>query len=520
MPCYNNQACEAPPTFGDPKNEGPAHYRTKQKLMQLLSSANSLDVAVACASPWGSPAGPRAGSLTDEGGRGGGKFWRCRNERVVSGWARGWKEVESEFTIRGVGRLDLALLYKHSNYESYNQTKNLNDALTSEAAKKRAKEERKIKEILVHEQYRNWFTDLVKFRQAAVAHAVYTFPHSLTAFDRMIVHRFADFLQLGHNSEDLPEARANSRDPTRQLTVTKLPEPRLELQDQAMAVEGVVAVEVYDTSKIGPLKKARLGRANLPWIEVATLPYHTKPQMPLRVLRIAGHPHDGGREHDGRRGEYVNIAPALEEVSFDSTSSHARRHGDGGAHLHKEWRWVCSDCSTKLQHRLVFTRIGAVVDWYMSRGSRGGYGKLVRRVFSILEDRADPAANAAEYFLVEGGFNVLNRLHLHEHENHLLARSTSLDDLREAFEQRLVAISGREGGHTQAVVERVAWPGVAPADLFDARDREILGGVPSFPTPSLLFPSLERKLQPVMAWDVQERRWRDIDGRQRPSATV
>lgn len=61
----------------------------------------------------------------------------------------------------------------------------------------------------------------------------------------------------------------------------------------------------------------------------------------------------------------------------------------------------------------MFTRIGAVVDWYMSRGSRGGYGKLVRRVFSILEDRADPAANAAEYFLVEGGFNVLNRLHLH-----------------------------------------------------------------------------------------------------------
>jgi hypothetical protein len=58
--------------------------------------------------------------------------------------------------------------------------------IQSEAAKKRAKEERKIKEILVHEQYRNWFTDLVKFRQAAAAHAVYTFPHSLTAFDRLL----------------------------------------------------------------------------------------------------------------------------------------------------------------------------------------------------------------------------------------------------------------------------------------------------------------------------------------------
>ena len=31
---------------------------------------------------------------------------------------------------QGVGRLDLALVYKHSNHESYNQTKNLNDALT------------------------------------------------------------------------------------------------------------------------------------------------------------------------------------------------------------------------------------------------------------------------------------------------------------------------------------------------------------------------------------------------------
>jgi hypothetical protein len=44
--------------------------------------------------------------------------------------------------------------------------------------------------MLVHEQYRNWFTDLVKFRQAAAAHAVYTFPHSLTAFDRSVPSPF------------------------------------------------------------------------------------------------------------------------------------------------------------------------------------------------------------------------------------------------------------------------------------------------------------------------------------------
>jgi hypothetical protein len=180
------------------------------------------------------------------------------------------------------------------------------------------------------------------------------------------------------------------------------------------------------------------------------------------------------------------------------------------------------------QNRLVFTRVGAVVDWYMLRGSRGGYGKLVRRIFSILEDRGDSAATntnggTIEYFLVEGGFNLLNRLHLHgtaaspctnsfgfaradlvrvnqsawlplpaiaEHESHLLGRSTSLDQLRDILAKRVEAISEREGNHTQAVVERLAWPGVEPAELFDERDREILGGVPTFSTPTLMFPSL------------------------------
>jgi hypothetical protein len=177
------------------------------------------------------------------------------------------------------------------------------------------------------------------------------------------------------------------------------------------------------------------------------------------------------------------------------------------------------------QNRLVFTRVGAVVDWYMLRGSRGGYGKLVRRIFSILEDRGDSAATTnggtIEYFLVEGGFNLLNRLHLHgtalhrlplasraltrvrvnqsawlplpaiaEHESHLLGRSTSLDQLRDILAKRVEAISEREGSHTHAVVERLAWPGVEPAELFDERDREILGGVPTFSTPTLMFPSL------------------------------
>lgn len=47
----------------------------------------------------------------------------------------------------------------------------------------------------------------------------------------------------------------------------------------------------------------------------------------------------------------------------------------------------------------------------MTRSTRGGFGKLVRRTFSILEDQ-ESSASAREYFLVEGGFNVLDRMHL------------------------------------------------------------------------------------------------------------
>jgi hypothetical protein len=123
--------------------------------------------------------------------------------------------------------------------------------------------------------------------------------------------------------------------------------------------------------QIGPLKKSRLSRANLPWIELTTFPYHYKPHMPLRVLslslfalaltrlrelafspgvvfiqvlRVAGHPQ--GRKSGADRTEYVNIAPALEEVDLNPPSL---RHGTDHSCLHKEWRWICSDCSTKLQ---------------------------------------------------------------------------------------------------------------------------------------------------------------------------
>lgn len=115
-----------------------------------------------------------------------------------------------------------------------------------------------------------------------------------------------------------------------------------------------------------------------------------------------------------------------------------------------------------------------MVDWYAERATRGGHGKLVRRVFSILEERdssgADEQGVTKQYFLVEGGFNVLDRAHhfgttaaeergsspsdarqlmigcilllmCAEHENHLLGRGGSLEVLHAHFMDRLCQIN-------------------------------------------------------------------------------
>lgn len=93
----------------------------------IWHAVDQLDVAVPCSSPWGTPQPLvlRGGSITDEGGRaqppafiivglggisclemppagGGGRFWRCRNQHVVKGWAKGWNLVESEFNVKVV----------------------------------------------------------------------------------------------------------------------------------------------------------------------------------------------------------------------------------------------------------------------------------------------------------------------------------------------------------------------------------------------------------------------------------
>jgi len=107
----------------EPLNEGKDHFRTKQKLINLLRSVNTLDVVVPCSSSWSASSKPYpymiSGSLTSDRGRGGGMFWRCRNEHVVLGWAKGWERVESEVNIPGVGRLDIGLIFPNSNYEEY-----------------------------------------------------------------------------------------------------------------------------------------------------------------------------------------------------------------------------------------------------------------------------------------------------------------------------------------------------------------------------------------------------------------
>lgn len=110
---------------------------------------------------------------------------------------------------QGVGRLDIALVYGDSNYEEYNSRQATEDSivvaghssilsdpldlaltplhLQKEEEKRRAKEGRFLKQLLVHEKYRDWFTSLAKWRQTAPVNEVYTFPTTLTAFDRQVI---------------------------------------------------------------------------------------------------------------------------------------------------------------------------------------------------------------------------------------------------------------------------------------------------------------------------------------------
>jgi len=111
-----------------------------------------------------------------------------------------------------------------------------------------------------------------------------------------------------------------------------------------------------------------------------------------------------------------------------------QRNRDDAKKVPHEWRWVCPDCTEKIQvrsvlifsyssqiemkkdlakaseteqDRLVFSRVGAVVDWYMKPSTpRALRGKQTRRVFSILEDNS-----RSGFFLTEGGFDVLGGRH-------------------------------------------------------------------------------------------------------------
>lgn len=461
----------------EPLNEGKDHFRTKQKLINLLRSVNTLDVVVPCSSSWSASSKPYpymiSGSLTSDRGRGGGMFWRCRNEHVVLGWAKGWERVESEVNIPGVGRLDIGLIFPNSNYEEYEDQ----HALTAEAEKKRIRDERKLHHVfLANPYYREWYSSLCKWKETAVD-SVLTYPGSLSIEDRRVIHLMAEVLQLGHSSEDFPSQFSEKG--IQRITVFK--QPASEPRPHQNELKGLVAVEVFSTSEVTPLKKKRLSKANIPWIELSTLPHNLAPKIPIRVMSIAGHP-------TAKREENVP----------------GQRNRDDAKKVPHEWRWVCPDCTEKIQDRLVFSRVGAVVDWYMKPSTpRALRGKQTRRVFSILEDNS-----RSGFFLTEGGFDVLGGRHdMFEHENHLLARASSLEALHDAYTQRLQTINRQVGSSAQAMVERVEWPGVEPSGLFDQHDQKIMGVVPTFATPSLLLPSLDRKLRPVMQWDIQKRMW-------------
>lgn len=59
-----------------------------------------------------------------------------------------------------------------------------------------------------------------------------------------------------------------------------------------------------------------------------------------KVLRIAGHPH----QH--KRGSSIDISTVVDATDLSHEDDDLEDHC---TKQQKEWRWVCSDCSTKIQ---------------------------------------------------------------------------------------------------------------------------------------------------------------------------
>lgn len=89
-----------------PSNESKLHYKTKEHLANQLALTNSLSVRKTCSTV----SDPEAPSLLP--------YWTCTNSIVESNWLQGWTDAKMEYSKRGVGRFDLALLRNDASKES------------------------------------------------------------------------------------------------------------------------------------------------------------------------------------------------------------------------------------------------------------------------------------------------------------------------------------------------------------------------------------------------------------------
>ncbi|KAL6048861.1 hypothetical protein QOT17_020800 [Balamuthia mandrillaris] len=457
-----------------PGNETYPHWQTKQRLLQLLRPEEggkaSLDVVVPC----------KAGE--DHRGR----FWHCRNTRLVKGWASGWDKVATEFSLSQIGaRLDIALLYsshfkiidcKEESYVAREQARerarstqpSVNKTLLQQAEEEEAAQQhdysyavdyyspsaRKEYLLAMHDFLERWKAANPPHESPSSppdTRKEYAFGRDLTSYQRYAVHQMAEAMGLWSKSIGPPDAR--------RLLISN--RPFLEA-GEGWKAEGVVAVEVFHTSEVTPAKVRRLDAANIPWLEIeafrssSTLLQNIEP---LRAIRTS------------------------------------QRWPNG------ETKWTCDSCAEGLQDRLVFSRLAAIHDFFLATPSKGGYGKLLRKVFSLLEDPSQP-----RFYLVEGGFSVLNDRHIYEQVPTLLhtAHSTNLDSIKVHLEERLKLLQMEGGGPSHPQLE---WPGKAPSEIFSNNDPLALRSA-VFATPDSMYPSIER-IFPTSAykWDRKARNW-------------
>lgn len=90
-----------------PSNESTLHYKTKAHLSEQLAKTASLSILKPCASK----SDPDAPAVFP--------YWSCNNTKEEKNWISGWNVAKMEYSRRGIGKFDLALLRKEEAREPH-----------------------------------------------------------------------------------------------------------------------------------------------------------------------------------------------------------------------------------------------------------------------------------------------------------------------------------------------------------------------------------------------------------------